>query len=648
MNFNSFYPYRPDVVTLELQIFDEDKTDKTDITKNVRSELNILIESVTNLKDKLNSLVKNRRRWYRRLDRRLIHYILFSINRMELKIKELKTEEMRNADHLALESQYSQMVLLKFKYSEHLLNFKSDNESDNDEDEHFETTDCQLTNELEDMKFDGSPQQWPAFIKLYKKMFHCNNKLTNLVKFIRLQDLIPADLFNATIHLSMEGENYLLMYHTIVSKYENTTEIILNNVNCLFKTPKMKTPEFDELSQLYRHLTLYVGSLKDHIQSIELWDAWLVTLVCSRLDEITFGEWQSQQSLKELPLYSDMEKFLTNKIAALEINQTASNEVSSTDDKNTQNSLENASQISDGTDKMTTLHIMKQPVDKKFMCIVCCYDYHQLDECEYFLNLPVESRKNIVFKYYHCFKCLQWNHSVKTCKSSICCDTCGKDHHTLLHYNVREHAIIDIVPNLIHEFLNTDWASKSTKHEDLKRRTRIQATLPTAIVYVRNVSEQLVPCRVILDSHSKLNFITNDCVQRLGLPMTNVTGIGKPGLKGPNKCTVILQSRFDDERQFILRMYLMANIVHKVPLRKYDIDEYNIPIKSYADAADPLFNVPNTVDMILGLRSLRDIIKTHQIMVHTHLAVQDTLFGYIFTSRLLTDKGKWFNDTGNI
>jgi len=54
----------------------------------------------------------------------------------------------------------------------------------------------------------------------------------------------------------------------------------------------------------------------------------------------------------------------------------------------------------------------------------------------------------------------------------------------------------------------------------LKSKPVNHVLLATAIVEVRNKYNQYVPCRVLLDSASQLNFISEKCVQRLRLPRT--------------------------------------------------------------------------------------------------------------------------------
>jgi len=63
----------------------------------------------------------------------------------------------------------------------------------------------------------------------------------------------------------------------------------------------------------------HVKALEALHQSIHIWDARLVTLICYKLDNITVGEWQLRQSTRELPKFTELETFLLNRISAYEV-----------------------------------------------------------------------------------------------------------------------------------------------------------------------------------------------------------------------------------------------------------------------------------------------------------------------------------------
>lgn len=96
-------------------------------------------------------------------------------------------------------------------------------------------------------------------------------------------------------------ENYAQAYNALLARYENKTLIIQSHLRSLFDSPKVITADAVELRLLHHHLVSHVRALEALGQPIEYWDAWLVTLGCSRLDSQTVGEWQLAQTSKELP-----------------------------------------------------------------------------------------------------------------------------------------------------------------------------------------------------------------------------------------------------------------------------------------------------------------------------------------------------------
>jgi hypothetical protein len=73
-------------------------------------------------------------------------------------------------------------------------------------------------------------------------------------------------------------------------------------------------------------------------------------------------------------------------------------------------------------------------------------------------------------------------------------------------------------------------------HISLNSEPTNHVLLATAIVEVKNKYNQYVPCRVLLDSASQLNFISEKCVQRLRLPRT-LTPVSIQGINNVNTVT---------------------------------------------------------------------------------------------------------------
>ncbi|KAL4149951.1 hypothetical protein QTP88_003802 [Uroleucon formosanum] len=81
-------------------------------------------------------------------------------------------------------------------------------------------------------------------------------------------------------------------------------------------------PSATELRKLHHHVISQVRALKALKQLVEHWDTWLITLLCSKLDVITVGEWQLQQVTKELPKFAKIQQFFASRgVSAYEVGE---------------------------------------------------------------------------------------------------------------------------------------------------------------------------------------------------------------------------------------------------------------------------------------------------------------------------------------
>ncbi|KAF0707555.1 Uncharacterized protein FWK35_00029387 [Aphis craccivora] len=114
-----------------------------------------------------------------------------------------------------------------------------------------------------------------------------------------------------------------------VIRYENKGAIIQSHIWSLFDTPRVHTASATKLQSLHHHIMSYVNSLRALTQPVGSWDAGLVTLICSRIDSATVGEWQLHYNKKDLPSFIEIESFLLNRIAAYEAGVFNSHKVAS-------------------------------------------------------------------------------------------------------------------------------------------------------------------------------------------------------------------------------------------------------------------------------------------------------------------------------
>lgn len=85
--------------------------------------------------------------------------------------------------------------------------------------------------------------------------------------------------------------------------------------------PKVSVASATELQAFHHHITFNINALQVLGQPIESWDAWLVILICNRMDSATVGKWHIQYKKKDLSEYEEIKIFLFNWIAAYEVGE---------------------------------------------------------------------------------------------------------------------------------------------------------------------------------------------------------------------------------------------------------------------------------------------------------------------------------------
>ena len=168
-------------------------------------------------------------------------------------------------------------------------------------------------------EFDGNLQNWSAFRDSFDAMFHNNTSLADVQKLHYLKSCVTKSASDVIKSFPTTGDNYQRAYDALLMRYENKSLTIQSHIRSLLDTQKVITATAAELQKLHHHVMSHVKALEALHQPIHSWDAWLVTLICYKLDNITVGEWQLRQSTRELPKFTELETFLLNRISAYEV-----------------------------------------------------------------------------------------------------------------------------------------------------------------------------------------------------------------------------------------------------------------------------------------------------------------------------------------
>ncbi|KAF0720151.1 Integrase catalytic domain-containing protein, partial [Aphis craccivora] len=363
-------------------------------------------------------------------------------------------------------------------------------------------------------EFDGNLQNWSAFRDSFGAIFHNNKSLTDVQKLHYLKSCVTKSAGDVIKSFPTTGDNYQKAYDALLMRYENKSLTIQSHI------------PLDALRQ-----------------PIHSWDAWLVTLICYKLDNITVGEWQLRQSTRELPKFTELETFLLNRISAYEV-----------DDFNNMSSMEGQHQTMRRAPLKKALfsksNNLKTPSNVK--CVLCTGS-HRLHTCDQFLDFAA------VCRYGSCHKC-------------------GRKHHTKLHEYQHTIKLDNVSTNKLDQQAEVQ-SSHTSMHVQQHNREH-QVMLATAIVKVRGTENEQYELRAVLDSGSQVNFITRRSANLLRLkPLmstSNISGIGTLSTKSAKLEPTLLSSRFGSY-QTSVDLHVLPVITGHLPTSTVDINQFNIP-----------------------------------------------------------------------
>ncbi|XP_008484679.1 uncharacterized protein LOC103521349, partial [Diaphorina citri] len=282
--------------------------------------------------------------------------------------------------------------------------------------------------------------------------------------------------------------------------------------------------------------------------------------------------------------------------------------------------------------------------EKPVSCPVCQKsDRHPVYKCEKFLNMSVTNRHDCVAQKRLCFSCLSTYHSLKQCTSKGNCFKCGGKHHTLLHFE-RSSGVAMGRDNFSKS--STSGVGKQTPTGQVSdsgpsgvthamcsssAKTNSSVLLSTVKVVSADYKGSAHELRLLLDTGSESNFLTESAVRKLGLNVTKVPSSvqGICGVSSPVKGKVDYQfkSRFDENVKFSVSALVVSKISDNLPVQPLNTECLS-HLKNVL-LSDNEFNVSKPVDGILGAYMFSILLESGKIVGCQNCPVAvNTLLGY--------------------
>ncbi|KAF0729511.1 Integrase catalytic domain-containing protein, partial [Aphis craccivora] len=466
--------------------------------------------------------------------------------------------------------------------------------------------------------FNGDYADWTSFHDIFVALIHTNINLTPIQKFFYLRSSLVNEPANCIKNLETTANNYEHAWKTLITRYRNEKLLVQSHVKGIYELSDVRENSSNSLRQFSDTLRGHISALEALKQQPYDWGPLLTHIICTKLDAITLSEWETKSSKNEISKVADLILFLDSRSQILEAIESSKNiskivnfvsENKNDYRKNKINKNYNAS-----TSFVSTAEIK---------CYACDLS-HTIYKCPSFLSLAVADRIKRVNELGLCKVCLR-KHDVKRCLSRNNCYKCHKAHNTLLHL---------IIPQKYNEkksneTLNQQTVSTSTSahasgidHENV--------ILSTAVVRAIGKCAITMLCRSLLDSGSQSNFITEEIVQVLKLKKIKTThqvnGIGSVMQHVHSYVHARFESRFSDYN-LSLKMLVVPKITGDLPTKNIT-NLCGIP--ENIKLADPSFQVPQKIDILIGATHFYDLLGDKKIKPHCNGPIfQETKLGWV-------------------
>ena len=451
-------------------------------------------------------------------------------------------------------------------------------------------------------QFHGDRNEWLTFRDLYIVTIHENKSLNPVQKLHYLKTLLRGEASCIVKSIPTTADNYSKAWDLVMSHY-NKPYLIVRSIIEKFLSCDQVSQNCQNLRNVINLFNETTGLLDAQGAYASSRDPWLIQLMLNKLDNYTKRAWAEEASTNESPSLQEFQEFLNDRCTTIEI--FSSNNHKSRPEK-------------PFASKLNSIQILKHTC-------VFCNENHIVHKCPKFSALSLADRNSFVVKEKRCENCLLKNHNTSECRSKYNCSKCGARHHSLLHKS-------------------PDKASTSspTSTNVVKLNSGLNPSahsiIPTAMVLVSNTLGHNMRIRILLDTGAQSNFISLKLVKLLGIkreqtkvPVSCLSSFAPIYSKG--RVEIELKSQYDPSYTLSVSAQILPTLIESLPntfIELTCVDE----LKTQFDLADPKFNSPSEIDMILNASKFFEVLKSDR-WYHPvdKLFISDTHFGCIVCSK---------------
>lgn len=488
--------------------------------------------------------------------------------------------------------------------------------------------------------FSGLYTEWMTFRDLFQSLIHNNDDIDDVQKLHYLKGHLKGEAEQLLRHTAVTQENYEQCWNLLRNRYNNKQYLI----NCIFKRffghKAIVVESSHAIKELHDITTETINAISSLGIDVNSWDVIMIYIVSQKLDSESRKQWEAKVSShmasdkEALPTLNQFKEFLETRYRSLEFldDKLMSHSKSKYHSYNSNNIVQSK------PNSFNSLHVAATT------CVFCKGE-HRLVNCQDFRSADVDTRRSFVQSHGFCFNCLGNNHSVKICRNNTSCQICNRRHNSLLH-SKGVSQLTDSGP--VDERIANNYQVPSMGSENPTTSSNVanhfvqgvihQVLLATALVKgeTRNGGEQFL--RALIDQGSQASFITESAVQLLGLKRTSAKGVisglgGESGLVSRSIVEFEIGSRLSSGCKFKITAYVLKKLTSQLPSAVVSINSW--PELEHLYLADPEYNTPNKIDILLGAEVYGKIIKEGLIKCPSGSPVaQNTALGWILSGQV--------------
>jgi len=463
--------------------------------------------------------------------------------------------------------------------------------------------------------FDGDnicsfPGFWEAFCSLVDQ----NADMSDLDKLHYLRSALSGIALEAIQYLPLSSKSYGEAKEILKARFINKKLIVKEHLEILSNLPEVSTRDATRLRSLFsRGRQVWSALTSLEITKSQIADILLSDFIFRKLDLQTSQEIQRIGKKSILPfedilthgedICSELEA-LTVRADPLPQERKYRGEIR----RNVSRSSISATKVNNTGEER---------------CLFCTpLVTHSLFKCPTLGNMDPLSRYKLAKKLNICINCLQGYHEVASCRSSQTCRVCQKKHHSLLHFSQHTKSA---------DPSSQEAFSAATNCTSPVRQVTL---LPTASCLVHDKDGHRTVARILLDSGSQVNLISQAYARYLQLPISlnqciEVQGLsvsdGKIASLGQVACVLCPKGKPDQTFSFV------AHVIPKLPSlpRVNHTLVPNIPSSKLADDGPPT----SKIDLIVGVDLFWKLVRpsTAKQIVPGALVQVQSVFGWLLT-----------------